>query len=228
MTENKYRTTVEDAEEEEEELSNFKEDQYATNEELNMESCETIDNAEETSKESIHSGSIDKTPTNNKERMLLRAQKLLHSIYNSILSYTTQQEISDAIKLLEEADKNIKTPKIDITSVKPPPINSNTKGRKRGPKSSTERLKIASELYEESLKKKIQNKEKEDKKKEEYENKKRVLELEERHIALEQKKRKLTVLVKDDNGSLVNNTNTTTTSESLEIKKEHEPSKYDR
>lgn len=141
--------------------------------------------------------------------MLLRAENILHSIYQTIKSYSTQQEISDALKILEETQAQITNPTIDITSVKPPSTNLNTKGRKstKGVKSSTERLKIAKELYEEDLQKNIKKKEKEDKKNEENEKKRRQIEIEEMHFSLEQKKRKLTVVVKDENGDLIYNAN---------------------
>jgi ABC-type phosphate transport system auxiliary subunit len=160
--------------------------------------------------------------------MLLRVEKLLHSIYDSINSYSTQQEIADALKILEEADNTIANPKIDVSSVKPPSTNLNTKGRKsnKGVKSSTERLKISKEIYEEKLQKNIRKNEKDEKKNEEYERKKRLLEIEERHVALEQKKRKITVLVKDNNGSLIKNKNITV--ETPEIKTENQPSTYYR
>jgi ABC-type phosphate transport system auxiliary subunit len=160
--------------------------------------------------------------------MLLRVEKLLHSIYDSINSYSTQQEIADALKILEEADNTIANPKIDVSSVKPPSTNLNTKGRKsnKDVKSSTERLKISKEIYEEKLQKNIRKNEKDEKKNEEYERKKRLLEIEERHVALEQKKRKITVLVKDNNGSLIKNKNITV--ETPEIKTENQPSTYYR
>ncbi|KAG2193120.1 hypothetical protein INT47_003111 [Mucor saturninus] len=87
-------------------------------------------------------------PENNRERMILRVEKLLHGIFTKINSLGTQQEISDAIKVLEKANLDIKEPVIKIEELQPPSVNTNRKGRKskRGIKSSTERLKIAKEV----------------------------------------------------------------------------------
>ncbi|KAI8327467.1 hypothetical protein BC941DRAFT_477526 [Chlamydoabsidia padenii] len=124
----------------------------------------------------------DKTdePVNNKERMLLKVEKLLYSIHRSINSFETQQEIADAIKALEEAEIKIVNPEIRMDMLKPPSTNLN---RQEG--------------------KKVE--ERDEKNEEEYQKKKRLLEIEERHAALEQKKRKLTVLVRDDDGSFIMN-----------------------
>lgn len=152
--------------------------------------------------------------------MFLELEELFHSMYNSIKGFSTQQQIADAIKIVKNAKDQIDNPKVDITLIKPPSTNMNTKGRKstKGVKSSTERLKIYKEKFEEAQQKNIKEKEKEDKKQEEYEKKKRMLDLEERHVALEQKKRKITILVKDNHGSLINHKSVT--AEMPEIKTE--------
>ncbi|KAG2191762.1 hypothetical protein INT47_010578 [Mucor saturninus] len=90
-------------------------------------------------------------PENNRERMILRVEKLLHGMFTKINSLGTQQEISDAIKVLEKANLDIKEPVIKMDELQPPSVNTNRKGSKskRGIKSSTERLKIAKELFDE-------------------------------------------------------------------------------
>lgn len=158
--------------------------------------------------------------------MLLRVENLLYSIHRKIKAYTTQQEVADAIKILEDAEERISNPDFDITLVQPPTTNLNTKGRKsmRGVKSNTERLKIFREIFEEKQEKIMKKKEKDEQKNEELAKRKRQIEIEERHVELEQKKRKITVLVKDESGSFVNTSQPRFTSP--EIKEE--ASAYDR
>lgn len=158
--------------------------------------------------------------------MLIQAEDILHSIYNSINNYSTQQEVANALSILEEAHDKIANPEVDIHLLKEPSTNLNRKRKKskKGVKSGTERLKIYKEIFEEKQKKDIKQKEKDEKQKQELEKKKRQLEIEERHVALEQKKRKITLLFKDDKGSLF--TAKDKTLETPEIKEEN-PS-YDR
>ncbi|KAG2191822.1 hypothetical protein INT47_006653 [Mucor saturninus] len=59
-------------------------------------------------------------PENNRERMILRVEKLLHGIFTKINSLGTQQEISDAIKVLEKANLDIKVPVIKMDELQPP------------------------------------------------------------------------------------------------------------
>lgn len=158
-------------------------------------------------------------PKNNRERMMLRVEKLLHGMFTKINSLGTQQEISDAIKVLEKADLDIKEPEIKMDELQPPSVNTNRKGRKskRGVKSNTERLKIASELFEEHQNKEIKKKEKKEKENEEFERKRKELFLEEKEIDLQQKKRKLTMFVREDPSS-----------SGSDIKTEKSVSHYDR
>ncbi|KAG2200635.1 hypothetical protein INT47_007379 [Mucor saturninus] len=121
-------------------------------------------------------------PKNNRERMMLRVEKLLHGMFTKINSLETQQEISDAIKVLEKADLDIKEPEIKMDEL-------------------TERLKIASELFEERQNKEIKKKEKKEKENEEFERKRIELFLEEKEIDLQQKKRKLNMFVREDPSS---------------------------
>ncbi|KAG2192493.1 hypothetical protein INT47_009692 [Mucor saturninus] len=82
--------------------------------------------------------------------------------------FSTKQQIADALTVLEEANDKILDTAIKIDQLKPPTTNSNRKGRPsaKGLKSGTKRLQIAKELLEEK----------------------------ERHVPLEQKKRKLTLV----------------------------------
>lgn len=108
---------------------------------------------------------LDLKSANFRDRTLLRAQNHLNFIYDSLKSYSTQQELSNTMKKLEELVDYIENPEIDFASIKPPPTNENTKGRKRGPRSIQERLKIAADAHEEKLQTQIKTQEKETKKK---------------------------------------------------------------
>jgi vancomycin resistance protein YoaR len=107
--------------------------------------------------------------------LLLQVEERLHKINNCIREYATQQEVANAIKILDEAIKKLANPEFVSTSVESPATNTNIKRRKsnKGVKSSTERLKIYKEIYEENLEKNIKKKEKDDKKMEEQEKKKK-------------------------------------------------------
>ncbi|KAI7868052.1 uncharacterized protein EV154DRAFT_582268 [Mucor mucedo] len=126
-------------------------------------------------------------------------EQVLHKMYSSIADFSTQQQIADALTVLEEANDKILNPAIKIDQLKPPTTNSNRKGRPsaKGVKSGTKRLQIAKELFEESQKKDIKKEEKKQKEEENMEKKRRIFEIEERHVALEQKKRKLTLVFKN-------------------------------
>ena len=115
----------------------------------------------------------------------------MQSMYKSISSLNTQQEIADAIIFLEEANKKIENPVIQMEHLKQPSTNLNRKGRKskKGVKRGTKRLEIARELFEKSQEKDIKIQEKKKKEDEEYERKKRMIEIEER-FNLQQKKKK--------------------------------------
>ncbi|GAA5797733.1 hypothetical protein HPULCUR_003127 [Helicostylum pulchrum] len=99
--------------------------------------------------------------TTNKDRLLLRVEKLLHGMFTKISAFETQQEISDAIKALELAKSSIEAPPIRMDELKPPSVNTNRKGRKakQGVKSSTERLQTSKELFDEYQTKNIKEKE---------------------------------------------------------------------
>lgn len=107
--------------------------------------------------------------------MLLRAEKLLNSVYKYMSECQTQQEILNAPSILEKVELEITKPEFDISTLKPPQTNMNTKGRKttKGVKSSTQRMKISKEIYEENLEKNTKKKEREEKKSEEHEKIKR-------------------------------------------------------
>lgn len=126
---------------------------------------------------------------------MLRAEKILRGIFTKISSFATQQEISDAIKVLETATLDIDAPFIKMNELRPPSTNTNRKGRKskRGVKSSTERLKIAKENFDEHQKKEIKKKEKKEKEEGEFREKRKLLEIEERQAGI--KKIKLTLFV---------------------------------
>lgn len=158
--------------------------------------------------------------------MLLKVESILYSIHRSIKEFSTQQEAADSLKLLEALDEKLKTPECDIKLVQPPSTNLNTKGRKSmsGAKTGTKRLKILKEIFEEEEEKKMKKKEKEDKQNEELDKRKRQIEIEERHVALEQKKRKITVVLKDEKGSFINTKNPRSVSPVIK----QEPSVYDR
>ncbi|KAI9008900.1 hypothetical protein CLU79DRAFT_723161 [Phycomyces nitens] len=57
-------------------------------------------------------------------------KQLLHGIYNTVTLYSTQQEISDAIKILEKTEAVILKPAINMDLLMPPSTNTNRKGRK--------------------------------------------------------------------------------------------------
>lgn len=136
---------------------------------------------------------------NDRKQLMLKVEQVLHKMYSSIADFSTQQQIADALTVLEEANDKILNPAIKIDQLKPPTTNSNRKGRPsaQGVKSGTKRLQIAKELFEESQKKDIKKEEKKQKEEENMEKKRRILEIEERHVALEQKKRKLTLVFKN-------------------------------
>lgn len=162
----------------------------------------------------------------NKQVLLLKAEKVLQSIYNSLKTVSTQQELADALKILHEAQTKIDNPDTKITQLKPPSINLNRKGRKskKGVKSSTERLKIAKELFEEAQEKEIKKKEKEEKQNEEFEKTKRQLEIEERAVDLELKKRKITIVLKGENEKVYSRSNDVEKQTEIKV----ESSVYDR
>lgn len=105
---------------------------------------------------------------NNREQLLLRVEKILHSIYNSVKSYPTQQEVADAVKILKEAEYQIANPKIDVTNIQKPAVNLNTKGRKP----NTKRLDILLEIHEDNQKKNSRSKKKKKNKKKNMKRKK--------------------------------------------------------
>ncbi|KAI9270145.1 hypothetical protein EDC94DRAFT_656322 [Helicostylum pulchrum] len=126
---------------------------------------------------------LENSDTINKDRLLLRVEKLLH-------------EISDAIKALELAKSSIWAPPIRMDELKPPYVNSNRKGRKakQGVKSSTESLQISKESFDEFQTKNIKEKERKRKKIKISKRKRKLLELEEMQLDIDQKKRKLTLV----------------------------------
>lgn len=138
-----------------------------------------------------------------KEGMMNRVEQLLHSMYDSISGYRTQQEISDAIKVLEEADERLKNPAINVDMLVLPTTNTNVKGRKKGVKNSTKRMQILVEHFDNRQKKDVKKKEKDEKEKEEIEKRKRFIEIEEKSAALELKKRKLTLVIRGKDGNLL-------------------------
>lgn len=82
--------------------------------------------------------------------MLLRVEHLLHSIYNTVKSYSTEVELYEAANILELAKSKILDLDIKMDMIKPPSTNTNRKGRKSktGVKSSTARLAIYREIFE--------------------------------------------------------------------------------
>lgn len=140
----------------------------------------------------------------------MKVETTLQETYSIIKGFATQQQIADALKILVEANLQIKRPVINIEQIKPPSTNLNRKGRhssKKGVKSGTKRLDIHKEHFEKYQQKEIKNKKKIEKEKVEIEKKRRIIELEERHLALKQKKRKLTFIVKNPDGVYIAPTN---------------------
>lgn len=121
--------------------------------------------------------------------MILRFKNVLHEMLTKIKSLQTQQEISDALKVIEQA---INSSTVSIDKVQPPAVDSSREGHntKCGIKANTKRLKIARELSEEQQNKEIKRKTKK-KKEENPREKEKNLFREERGTALEEKKRKL-------------------------------------
>ena len=174
--------------------------------------------------------SIEEVNTSNKEILLNCVEKMLHSIYKTVSAFRTQQEIADAIKVLTEAADQINKPAVDLSCLMPPSINTNRKGRKsnkKGVKSGTERMKILQEIFEESQKKQMKKRAREEKEEEELEKKKRLLDIEERYVALEQVKRKLTLVVLGPDGKVSSQTSSSQ-SKDVSIKVEQDSSSYNR
>ena len=140
--------------------------------------------------------------------MLLRVEHLLHSIYDTVKSYSTEMEIHQAVKVLLEADRKISDPEIKLDSLKPPSTNTNRKGRKAktGVKSSTERLAIYREIFEQKQEKNIKNREKKEKKEKAEEETKRkhqrMESIKESHLTLSQQKRKITLVMGNADGTV--------------------------
>jgi len=174
--------------------------------------------------------SIEEVNTSNKEILLNCVEKMLHGIYKTVSAFRTQQEIADAIKVLTEAADKINKPAVDLSCLMPPSINTNRKGRKsnkKGVKSGTERMKILQEIFEESQKKQMKKRAREEKEEEEIEKKKRLLDIEERYVALEQVKRKLTLVVLGPDGKVSSQTSSSQ-SKDVSIKVEQDSSSYNR
>ncbi|KAI7880894.1 uncharacterized protein EV154DRAFT_485840 [Mucor mucedo] len=100
-------------------------------------------------------------------RLMLKVAQVLHKMYSAIADFSTQQQIADALTVLEEATDKILNPAIKIDQLKSPTPNSNRKGRPfgKGIKSGTKRLQIAKEFFEESQKKDIKKERNKKKKK---------------------------------------------------------------
>lgn len=118
---------------------------------------------------------LDDDTQTTRERMMAQVKTLLYDMYDFIDSSSTQQEIADAIKILEKSKSNICNREFDITSIKPPATNLNTKGKKATIKNSTERLKSFHEIFEKRQEDDLKKKERQDKKDAEIEKKKKTI-----------------------------------------------------
>lgn len=60
-------------------------------------------------------------------QLLLKVEKTLHDTYSTIRDFATQQQVADALEVLEEAYLQIKNPAININQLKPPSTKLNRK-----------------------------------------------------------------------------------------------------
>lgn len=73
---------------------------------------------------------IDPNYAGNKKQVLLEAEGLMHQMYRLIANFSTLQQVSDALKVLEEANAKILNPVEKVDQLKPPQTNTNRKGAK--------------------------------------------------------------------------------------------------